>query len=164
DLLDIFGSNSNSTATAASAHAANVKSDIMSLYANPAKPAAPTQAQPQLAGLQFFNTATTTTNSTQSSSFANFGAFPAPAVAAFAPAGLPQPAFGGALFPGASAGAVGAAKPAVGGIPDFMGLGGVVGGAMMPKSGVNASGFGSGTFGQSQQGGANDKDGWGEFQ
>ncbi|KAJ3406652.1 hypothetical protein HDU80_010764 [Chytriomyces hyalinus] len=143
----------------------NIKSDIMSLYANP-KPASSfsqqqqqQQQQQQLSGLQFFSTTPATQQQPSfnqpQQSFANFASFPAASSNGFASGGgfgaTLQPAVGSALFPGASNSSSASAS---GGIPDFMGLGGVVGGATFPKSsGSNA-----------MSGGGNDKDIWGEFQ
>ncbi|KAJ3236696.1 hypothetical protein HDU81_010555 [Chytriomyces hyalinus] len=141
----------------------NIKSDIMSLYANP-KPSSPFPQQPQqqqqqLSGLQFFSTTPATQQQPSfnqpQQSFANFASFPAASSNGFASGGgfgaTLQPAVGSALFPGASNSSSASTS---GGIPDFMGLGGVVGGATFPKSsGSNAT-----------SGGANDKDIWGEFQ
>ncbi|ORY36861.1 ArfGap-domain-containing protein [Rhizoclosmatium globosum] len=175
DLFDIFQGpstssvpNSFSGSTLPSTGAAapstlDFKSNIMSLYSTPqsqqAQPQQQTQQpqqsfqfpqqstqqqqQPQLAGFQFFSTATPQPQP----QFANFASFPSSSIAPGLSTPL-QPALGSALLPGA------APKPAVGGIPDFMGLGGGV------SQNQNLNQRGSFQSGQSN----NDKDMWGEFQ
>ncbi|KAJ3113136.1 hypothetical protein HK100_002085 [Physocladia obscura] len=161
DLLDIFQSPSVSASANATSivqkQQADLKSNIMSLYSTPPVqqstippaqftiPQQQQQQQHQLAGLQFFSSS----NIQSQPQFASFASFstnataspPAQATSGQHLGSSPlQPAFGSALLPGV-------AKPAIGGIPDFMGLG--------SSNSVN-------TFGKTVS--TSDKDVWGEFQ